>query len=156
MSLDNAIIDRWNSQNLDSLVKDLWPGSSIGPDEMLKPGSSNMKSDGGPADELLPRARYNTMPAELVEMTAGSKVYGQKFFIFVYAKNMSDLDTYSDLIINTFENAHIAPTDPFSMDEGCVIHLDWVERQDNVRYGEVKFTELLFEVIYVRPRVFPS
>ena len=69
---------------------------------------------------------------------------------------MSDLNTFSELVITAFENSHLASTDPFSIDEGCVIHVDWIARQDNVRYGEVKFSELQFEYIYVRPRVRPS
>lgn len=156
MALNFTICERWDSQNLDSVISDLLPGDPEGPDHMLKPGSSNMKSDGGPANQLLPRARYAVMPAELVEMTAGSKVYSQKFFIFLYAKQLSTLNDYAELVITAFENSHIATTDPFSLEEGCVIHVDWADRQDNVRYGEVKFTELLFDVVYVRPRQFPS
>lgn len=156
MSINKSITERWFDAGLDGSIAVLAPGDPEGPDHMLKPGSSSMKSDGGPSHQLLPRARYCVLPAELMEMTAGSKVYAQKFFVFLYAKQLSTLNDYAELVITAFENSHIATTDPFSLEEGCVIHLDWTDRQDNVRYADVKFVELLFEVVYVRPRQFPS
>lgn len=156
MPLSQSIVTRWNDAGLNSSIKDLWPGNPNGPDEMLKAGATNMKADGGPANEVLPRARYSVMNAELVEMTAASKIYNQKFFIFLYSKQMSELNDFAELVMDAFENSQEATVDPFDLEEGCVVHLDWVERQDNVRYGEVKFTELLFDCTWVKPRHFPS
>ncbi len=156
MPIGAAIKGRWADRNLDSTIKDIWPGHSDGPELMVGPESANIKGDGGPTKEGLPRARYNTLPSDLMEMTASSKVYAQKFFIFMYSKNPDDLATWTDLVIEAFENSHLASTDPFSIDEGCVIHLDWIAKQDNISYGDVKFSELLFECIYVIPRVMPS
>ncbi len=156
MSVSKAIKARWNDSSLDSLIKDIWPGSADGPELMVGANSANIKGDGGPNNESMPRARYNVMDSELVEMTASSKVYAQRFFIFLYSKNPADLTTWTDAVIDAFENSHFNTVNPFEMDEGCVIHLDWVAKQDNVSYGDVKFSELLFECVYVVPRVKPS
>jgi hypothetical protein len=154
--MTEPIVERWNATGLNISIKDLWPGCPKGPEDLVQPGASGLKGDGGPDNERLPRARYISLDHEMLEMTASSKVFKVPFFIFLYSKSMADLNTYSEAVIQAFENSHLASADPFSIDEGCVIHLDWVARQNNVMYGEVKFSELQFEYIYVRPRVMPS
>ena len=157
MSIASALVSRWNDRGLDSSIKAIWPGSEDGPEQLALSGStSKVDGDGGPPKETLPRARFVVMESEEMEKTASSKVFSQKFFIFMYAKSMDDLNDWSQLVKNAFENSHLSSTDPFSLDEGCVIHLDWVGIQSHPRYGDVKFVEIVFDCIYVIPRIFPS
>jgi len=156
MTIQNAICDRWDAAGLDESIKDLWPGDVNGPEIMLTSSSDSRKWDGGPDNEQLPRARYCVMDQEVLELTAASRIIKTSFFIFLYSKKLSDLNGYADDVIVAFENSHLATEDPFSLDEGCVLHLDWVARQDNSRYGDVKFTELLLDVIYTMPRNYPA
>lgn len=155
--MTEPITTRWDNAGLNS-IKTLWPLSVSGPEVMLAPGagSSGLKGDGGPDNETLPRARYVELSHDQIGMTAASKIFKVVFFIFVYSKSISALNGYSDQIIAAFENSHRLTVNPFEIDEGCVTHLDWIARQDNVMYGEVKFTELQFEYVYSRPRVVPS
>ncbi len=157
MSVATAIKERWLARGLDSSIKDIWPGSEKGPEDLATSASnSKIEGDGGKTGETLPRARFVVMESEEMEKTASSKVFSQKFFIFMYARSMDDLNDWSELVKTAFENSHLASTDPFSLDEGCVIHLDWVGIQSHPRYGDVKFVEIVFDCIYVIPRIFPS
>lgn len=157
MSVASAIVARWNAKSLDESIKEIWPGSEDGPEQLALSGStSKVDGDGGPPKETLPRARFVVMDSEEMEKTASSKLFSQKFFIFMYAKSMDDLNDWCQLVKDAFENSHLSSTDPFSLDEGCVIHLDWVASQGHPRYGDVKFVEIVFECNYVIPRVFPS
>ncbi len=157
MSVASALVERWNAKNLDSQIKEIHSGSEDGPEQLALSGStSKVDGDGGPTKEPLPRARYVVMESEEMSKTASSKVFSQKFFIFMYAKSMDDLNDWSQLVKTAFENSHLSSSDPFSLDEGCVIHLDWIATQSHPRYGDVKFIELVFDCIYVIPRIFPS
>ena len=154
MTLAKSICERWDFAGLDSF-KNLYEGSTEGPEHMLKAGGSDLKSDGGPKNETLPRARYNVMDHDLVGMTASSKIYKAGFFIFLYSKDITELNTVAEDVVEAFENSHKFAANPFELDEGCITHLDWTGRQDHTRYGEVLFTELLFEIVYTRPRINP-
>mgnify|MGYP003330279523 CR=1 FL=1 len=156
MTLQKAIVDRWNNAGLDESINSLWLGSSEGPEHLIKAGGADLKSDGGPKNEKLPRARYVVLDHELLGTTASNKILKAPFFFFIYAKSPTDLATYTESIITAFENSHKLTTDPFEVDEGCIVHLDWVGTQQNTGYGEVLFSEIAFECIYTRPRIKPS
>lgn len=155
MTLAKAICQRWSDAGLDDSYKQLWEGDPEGPDHMLKAGGADLKSDGGPKNESLPRARYNVMDHELVATTGASKIYKSGFFIFLYSKSITELNSTAEDVIEAFENSHKFTTNPFELDEGCIVNLEFSGRQDHTRYGEVLFTELLFEISYTRPRINP-
>lgn len=154
MTIAKSICERWDFAGLDSF-KDIYEGCPEGPDHMLKAGGADLKSDGGPKNETLPRARYNVMDHELVATTGASKIYKSGFFIFLYSKSIAELNSTAEDVIEAFENSHKFTTSPFELDEGCVVNLEFAGRQDHTRYGEVLFTELLFEISYTRPRINP-
>jgi hypothetical protein len=156
MTMHRAIVDRWNNAGLDESINLLWLGSPEGPEHLIKAGGSDLKSDGGPKNEKLPRARYVVLDQMELYRTSASKIMKAPFFFFLYSKSPADLGTYTEDVISAFENSDKFSENPFEIDEGCIVNLDWVGTQQNTGYGEVLFSEIAFECIYTRPRIKPS
>ncbi len=150
--LNVAVISRWSIKGLDSSIAPLYLGTKgLGPDDYLDEVSKAMEENSAPNEQLLPRARFVVLAERTIDSTPTCKTIRADLMFYLFGVSMTQMSTFRNLVRSTFENGHaqvVQNTNPFAISGAKVSDLDLVEFEDHPERHDIKYSELLFTVIY--------
>lgn len=155
-ALNVAIVHRWSIKGLDTTVAKLWLGTDgSDPQTYLDQISKSMAEGSAPNEELLPRARFVNLTERTVDSTPTCKVIRADFMFYLFGKTLEQVKGFRTLVRSVFENGHATVaenTNPFTIAGANVSDLDLLEFEDHPERYEIKYSEMLFGVLYNIPR----
>lgn len=136
MKIGAGVYSRWNDAGLDSSICAL---ACTSPMANMYGSTAENDTDAG-----LPRAEYMIEGEPPSEHTVAYTLRTATLTINLYHNSSDDAEDALDLIEQTFDNCHIAGTNPLTVSGGTVIRCQYKDRisgpvNENVYLGTVEF-----------------
>lgn len=147
-----AVVRRWTRKGLDSSIAALYVGNKgLGPDDYLDEISKDMADNAAPNEQLLPRARFVVLQERTIEKTSSCHTVSADLMFYLFGTSMEQARQFRELVRSTYENGHVQSAgnaDPFQVSNSKVSDLDLVEFGDHPERHDIKYSEILFNVVY--------
>lgn len=144
-----SIVDRWSSAGLDDSIAVLYRGT----DDDLGYGSTPEDTD----DAELPRAEFVTFDDEPVVNTIGFKLREVPVALRVYARSMSQIEDWLDLIESVFDFSDQTEASPTALETtvGHITECQQINRRAYPLDKDAAFGEVMLSITWQKPVAIP-
>ena len=127
MSLETALVSRWNATGLNTSIGLLYPG---GEPEALERTGGDTLAQVIPEGTGFPRCQYLLFPEMLEMKTVDSRIHVAPVRFGIWHDSWAELEAFLDAVDGVFVNAEQAATLPLALsaDEGYVMSVEYLSR----------------------------